>query len=1684
EELEAASLVEAEPQPEVKEPTEHEAIAEGESAPATEEQPVDCSQGIEEAAAVHTTEDTDNTEEINVPEVEAVVPPAEESETSAVSKKKSKKDKKKQRQSVLAQQPEAELKAEEQPALKEAGTSAQLAGTATESMPTEIVTQDEPVTSTEEPTVQLVDTIEDAAKDLVTPSEDTEHVPSQGIESEERSLEHPFIESKIEDLNKAVEEAAETPAEISDDKQPSEQVPFEAATELKGESATIPKKITKKERKAAAAAAAAAAALLEEEKSVRSQPELEEPSTSIFQASEKVVEQPIVQEEPKDEPRPETEKGLDKTTGLTTSELKEDALEQIFKAPKSIEPLEFEDKTKESIKELTEEPPAVNNITRKMSKKDKKRAKKQDKQEAIEPASPPAEDHILMTEPAAAEVAPDPERTITDSPTELVPTADPAITEADFELEATPEETPAETAPEPESIAREQILKAPTPEPERIEIPALSGLSIVSDRQPSETENKEAVVSLDALDKPTPAEPTAQNTNSEPFDFEGPTEKNEKEDGSQAGSQAGADARDLEKTADLEAVKGLTEGQLGESEVVPALSKKMSKKDKRKAKKNAGIAEEVSTQQQEEPQADVTELPTESEIQPTESAMEQDIPTEPEHSAEPEATSERELPAENSPPISDQSIPEPVRVEPTQPDTEPVVGEDLPLAPKASKKKGKKAQKANESLDTEPPAVKAIDVDQHTTIVPFEDDHSKVQVTDMPDEESAHDEEDWPAIDWQAKFEESQRLREAEPEPEPDIPPPEPEIIGEFVESTSPEVLEEPNEVAEEDSWALSSIRDKKQPQQAGPEPAERSLEPVDHQEIEPPARTTTPGGSKIASLFPGLERAGFRRSAFDQPKPSLKDSAEDETSTELEANRDIAVSVSEAPLATTETKEIPQDFTSELPSSLERQIEATISELSAHSEPSTTKNESTRNPDLPMQGEKSLDAPLSLSMQPTNEQTRTEEPSSPTRLPPPVETGEEVCELRRSPSIHGRHQHPPRTWSLDEPSLPALAPSPPRSLFGPIDDVRPRTPLDTIAEQEPRDDHGGSMARRTRLEMKPEHVLPRPQTPVRKFTDNAFDRESWPTDKDIKEIPKTPESILKPSTSSGKLRRTNRSISGDLRAASRALDPQPSLDLDQLPSSSSYDPVTDKGKRPLRNMSDVYEGWGETPNSPRSPSRPPSVRRRRSMQHLQDIETRLDQLISENRLLIAARDEAEHKLKNSSVARRKSDRALNTRDGDLRDRESEVEQLKNSVEWLQKEMARLTQENEGLTASNSALAVAHAAEINTVRESSTRELGELQSQHTQLSSQMEDRVRQEIESALAQKDIELRRLRTELEEARDKVKELQQQIAASVHDNALVFRDEEYFDAACQKLCGHVQSWVVRFSKHNDKRRCRPLSELQDEKIADRFDNALLDGSDPDVYLSDRVRRRDVFMSVVMTMVWEYIFTRYLFGMDREQRQKLKSLEKQLGEVGPTRAVHRWRATTLTLLSRRPAFAAQRESDTEAVTLEVFQTLSRVLPPPSHVESQLLDNLRKIMRVAVSLSLEMRTQLAEFIMLPPLQPEYDTNGDLARQVYFNAALMNERSGLTNDNGELEAQQSIVRIVLFPLVVKKGNDVGEGDDEVVVCPAQVLIARPSKDKKLSKMMSGDRMSIDASKSVHSVAHSVAPSSMMDMSNVI
>jgi hypothetical protein len=365
---------------------------------------------------------------------------------------------------------------------------------------------------------------------------------------------------------------------------------------------------------------------------------------------------------------------------------------------------------------------------------------------------------------------------------------------------------------------------------------------------------------------------------------------------------------------------------------------------------------------------------------------------------------------------------------------------------------------------------------------------------------------------------------------------------------------------------------------------------------------------------------------------------------------------------------------------------------------------------------------------------------------------------------------------------------------------------------------------------------------------------------------------------------------------------------------------------------------------------------------------------VSENRLLATEKATAEEALKAHTLTQRRNEKAIETRDITLRDKDLEIQQLKSTLEWLQREVAKLTEANEGLTATNASLVASHAHEVSQSAEYkqqweiSAQDFRDLEEQHTQLAAGMEGIVRHEIDTALAEKNAELRRLRGELAVAQEKIKELQAQIIASARDDVLVFRDEDYFDAACQKLCQHVQQWVLRFSKFSDTRVCRLTSEIRDEKIADRFDNSILDGSDADTYLADRVKRRDVFMSVVMTMVWEYIFTRYLFGMDREQRQKLKTLEKQLTEVGPLSAVQRWRATTLTLLAKRPTFEMQRANDTEAVVQEVYHTLSKLLPPPRNLEASIQDSLRNVMRAAVELSIEMRTQRAEYIMLPPLQ--------------------------------------------------------------------------------------------------------------------
>ncbi|KJR89436.1 uncharacterized protein SPSK_06232 [Sporothrix schenckii 1099-18] len=448
-------------------------------------------------------------------------------------------------------------------------------------------------------------------------------------------------------------------------------------------------------------------------------------------------------------------------------------------------------------------------------------------------------------------------------------------------------------------------------------------------------------------------------------------------------------------------------------------------------------------------------------------------------------------------------------------------------------------------------------------------------------------------------------------------------------------------------------------------------------------------------------------------------------------------------------------------------------------------------------------------------------------------------------------------------------------------------------------------------------------------------------------------------------------------------------------------------------------------------------MRRRQSMQ-VMELENRVEQLMAENRMLAEARSQAEQSSSSKAAS-------------SLAERDSQIDALKRSLDFFQKEVKRLTEVNEGLNSAINSSAMQHSERFRQLETDHAQATRDLASAASERNEHLETTKKQ-----LDDKDAEIAALKAQLQAAQDEIRAMQAKILASMPaDGADLLRiqDVDYFDRRCQQLCTHVQQWVLRFSKFSDLRACRLTAEINDEKTVDRLDNAVLDGSDVDDYLRDRVHRRDVFMAMTMYMVWEFVFTRYLFGMDREQRQKIKSLEKTLLDVGPISAVRQWRAVTLTLLMRQPSFREQRDQDTEAVVQAILQTLSAILPPPTNKEEQIETQLRRVIREAVDLSIEMRCQRAEYMMLPPLQPEYDGNGELVETVAFNPELMTERDGRGGGGGGEGGDETAgtpVRIVLFPLVVKKGDDAGQGDDEIVVCPAQVLVAAPLPRRSASR----------------------------------
>lgn len=432
-----------------------------------------------------------------------------------------------------------------------------------------------------------------------------------------------------------------------------------------------------------------------------------------------------------------------------------------------------------------------------------------------------------------------------------------------------------------------------------------------------------------------------------------------------------------------------------------------------------------------------------------------------------------------------------------------------------------------------------------------------------------------------------------------------------------------------------------------------------------------------------------------------------------------------------------------------------------------------------------------------------------------------------------------------------------------------------------------------------------------------------------------------------------------------------------------------------------------------------------------------------------------------------------------LAKRDRELLELQESVAFYKKEVARLSEANDSLGATNNTIQDAFKKDIAQINKKYDRkreqfitlskENSELQKQYTDLQSGMEKVIRQEIKVAIQDKDAEIDKLKDELGKARLMVKKLQKEAVTAASEAAqqiahaqeagkkevnkyLNLKPEEYFPTAWKDFTDSILNWCGKFSKSSE-RSCLSLHRIADEWVRDRVEVVMLDDTGVRRLLKDKTKRELALAAVVMRIIREAVFTRYLFGLTAEERQKLNGLERHLAESGPPSAVNLWRATTLTLLSQRPTFQDKRTQEAGAVVKDIVRALSGVLPQPTQLQPGLVDELRAIVATAVQLSIEMRTQRAQYMVPAPPSPVYDNNGDNVSKVIFTRKTMKVRSeGVSAPREEdLEHERALVKLVVFPLVVQIGTQDGESyDEEKVVVPMDVCIVKPGESKMTSR----------------------------------
>src|SRR6059058_4146396 len=103
--------------------------------------------------------------------------------------------------------------------------------------------------------------------------------------------------------------------------------------------------------------------------------------------------------------------------------------------------------------------------------------------------------------------------------------------------------------------------------------------------------------------------------------------------------------------------------------------------------------------------------------------------------------------------------------------------------------------------------------------------------------------------------------------------------------------------------------------------------------------------------------------------------------------------------------------------------------------------------------------------------------------------------------------------------------------------------------------------------------------------------------------------------------------------------------------------------------LTNLQEAWGEAQGSPMSPTRPPSVRKRQSMQ-IMDLQTQLEQLAAQNRSLEEAKAKAEESMQAAQYQRQVDSQviteAVEARDREIHQKDIDIAQLRDTLRTLQ----------------------------------------------------------------------------------------------------------------------------------------------------------------------------------------------------------------------------------------------------------------------------------------------------------------------------------------------------------------------------------------------------------------------------------